>query len=77
MGTPSGEERKKRKMTTLAPYTDAVSSRHGRESLSPAAQARIGQGLKAIFDEIAREPIPDDLLRLLEKLESDDGTKTK
>jgi len=76
-GIPSREQKKKRKMTMLAPYTDAVSSRRGRESLSPAVQARIGQGLKAIFDEIAREPIPHDLLRLLEKLESDDGKKTK
>jgi hypothetical protein len=67
---PTREQREK--ITTMAPYNDAVSSHGERESLSPAAQAQIGRGLRAIFDDIAREPIPDDLLRLLEELETRD-----
>jgi hypothetical protein len=74
-GKPTREQQDKRKMTTMAPYHDAVSA-HG-ESLSPVAQAQIGRGLKAIFDDIAREPIPDDLLRLLKELETRDEEKTK
>ena len=37
--------------------------------LSPALQAHIGRHVRAVFDEVAREPIPDHLLRLLKDLE--------
>jgi hypothetical protein len=37
--------------------------------LSPALQAHIGRHVRAIFDEVAREPIPEHLLRLLKDLE--------
>jgi hypothetical protein len=39
------------------------------EGLSPNLQAHIGRHLRASFDEIAREPIPDRLLQLLKDLE--------
>lgn len=39
------------------------------EGLSPNLQAHIGRQLRAVFDEVAREPIPDRLLRLLKELE--------
>jgi hypothetical protein len=39
------------------------------EGLSPNLQAHIGRHLRASFDEIAREPIPDRLLQLLEDLD--------
>jgi hypothetical protein len=37
--------------------------------LSPGLQAHIGRHLRAAFDEVAREPIPDRLLQLLKDLE--------
>ncbi|HXG79440.1 MAG TPA: NepR family anti-sigma factor [Methyloceanibacter sp.] len=32
-------------------------------------QAHIGRHVRAVFDEVAREPIPEHLLRLLKELE--------
>jgi hypothetical protein len=46
--------------------------RHGAESdrgLTPTLQAHIGRHVRAVFDEVAREPIPEHLLRLLKDLE--------
>jgi Anti-sigma factor NepR len=37
--------------------------------LTPALQAHIGRHVRAVFDEVAREPIPEHLLRLLKDLE--------
>jgi hypothetical protein len=37
--------------------------------LNPTLQAHIGRHVRALFDEVAREPIPDHLLRLLKDLE--------
>lgn len=37
--------------------------------LSPGLQAHIGRHVRAVFDEVAREPIPEHLLRLLNELE--------
>jgi hypothetical protein len=39
------------------------------EGLSPNLQAHIGRHVRAAFDEVAREPIPEHLLRLLKDLE--------
>ena len=43
--------------------------RSSEEGLSPNLQAHIGRHLRAVFDEVAREPIPDRLLQLLKDLE--------
>ena len=37
--------------------------------LTPALQAHIGRHVRAVFDEVAREPIPEHLLRLLKDLD--------
>jgi hypothetical protein len=37
--------------------------------LNPTLQAHIGRHVRAVFDEVAREPIPEHLLRLLNDLE--------
>jgi len=37
--------------------------------LSPGLQAHIGRHVRAVFDEVAREPIPEHLLKLLKELE--------
>jgi anti-sigma factor NepR-like protein len=49
-----------------------VGETHGIEAdggLSPNLQAHIGRHVRAVFDEVAREPIPEHLLRLLNDLE--------
>ena len=46
--------------------TIAVEPENG---LSPSLQAHIGRHVRAVFDEVAREPIPEHLLRLLKDLE--------
>ena len=37
--------------------------------LSRSLQAHIGRHLRATYDEVAREPLPDKLLKLLKDLE--------
>lgn len=39
------------------------------EGMSPALQAHIGRHVRAVFDEVAREPVPEHLLRLLKDLD--------
>jgi hypothetical protein len=39
------------------------------DGLSLSLQAHIGRHVRAVFDEVAREPIPEHLLRLLKDLE--------
>jgi hypothetical protein len=41
--------------------------------MSPNLQAHIGRHLRAAFDEVAREPIPDRLLQLLKDLDRSGG----
>ena len=40
-----------------------------KTGLSPNLQAHIGRHVRAVFDEVAREPVPEHLLRLLKDLE--------
>jgi hypothetical protein len=43
--------------------------READDGLSANLQAHIGRHVRAMFDEVAREPIPERLLRLLNDLE--------
>lgn len=38
-------------------------------SMSPALQAHIGRQVRAMFDSVAEEPVPEHLLRLLKDLD--------
>lgn len=51
--------------------TTRPGSKHpdGGHGLSSDLQAHIGRQLRATFDEVAREPIPDRFLQLLKDLE--------
>jgi Anti-sigma factor NepR len=49
--------------------TEAPQGTDMDEGLSPNLQAHIGRHVRAAFDEVAREPIPEHLLRLLKDLE--------
>jgi len=39
------------------------------KGMSPDLQAHIGQQVRAMFDEVADEPVPEHLLRLLKDLD--------
>ena len=45
------------------------------EGIDAKLQAKLGQTLRAMFDEVARAPVPDKFLDLLKQLES--GEKSK
>ena len=49
--------------------SDEAPGTNADEGLSPTLQAHIGRHVRAVFDEVAREPIPEHLLRLLKDLE--------
>ncbi len=48
---------------------DATLVAEQETGLTPNLQAHIGRHVRAVFDEVAREPIPEHLLRLLKDLE--------
>ena len=43
-------------------------NRQDKSPIDSAIQAHIGQQLRAMYDETAAEPVPEDLLRLLDAL---------
>ena len=44
--------------------------RRTRGPFDPGVQAHIGRQLKAMFDEVVHEPMPDHLVRLLDALQA-------
>jgi Anti-sigma factor NepR len=48
-----------------------------KQGMSPDLQAHIGRHLRALFDEVAREPIPDRFLQLLKDLEKNGPKKNE
>lgn len=46
-----------------------------RAGLDTRLQAKIGQTLKAMFDEVAKAPVPDKFLDLLNKLDAQEKNK--
>jgi hypothetical protein len=45
-------------------------NRRPKVRFDPGVQAHIGRQLKAMFDEVVHEPMPDNLLRLLDSLQT-------
>lgn len=58
--SPSSDKRRPRGMKPAQPN-------------NPAVYDYIGKQLRALYDEVAEEPIPPDLLRLLAELEKKQG----
>jgi hypothetical protein len=44
--------------------------RRTKAPFDPGVQAHIGRQLKAMFDEVVHEPMPDNLVRLLDALQT-------
>lgn len=59
------------RMTATAKDSKTTRSRGAKtdDGMTPALQAHIGRQVRAMFDEVAHEPIPDHLLRLLKDLD--------
>lgn len=48
-----------------------------KETAAKVRQDRIGKQLRRLYDTVAKEPVPDDFLRLLEEADDqDDGDDT-
>jgi hypothetical protein len=54
-----------RKMRTVVPNT----SGRGHAPIDPRIQHEIGKHLRAVYDDVINEPVPDKFMELLEKLE--------
>lgn len=67
------KKKAKRRMTvdpTKGESQDADKAAQGEaEGMSPTLQAHIGRQVRAVFDEVAEEPVPEHLLRLLQDLD--------
>jgi hypothetical protein len=44
--------------------------------MGPELQAHIGRQLRAVYDEVAQQPVPERFLKLLEELERKQATKS-
>ena len=58
-------------MMTRQPGPESIDN----DGLDARLQAQIGQKLKAMFDEVAKAPIPDKFLELLSKLDGLEKSK--
>lgn len=72
---PGASKKMDQSVETGAPADQSTSSDDAalvadqETGLSPNLQAHIGRHVRAVFDEVAREPVPEHLLRLLKDLE--------
>lgn len=58
------------KMDAIATQTDEMGPNADEPRLSEDVQNRIGEQLRALYDQIVEEPVPDHLLKLLKRLEA-------
>lgn len=68
-GTQMDLSAERRTTQARAPAANPPDDRHG---MSPDLQAHIGRHLRALFDEVAQEPVPDRFLQLLKDLEKNE-----
>ncbi|WP_141693813.1 NepR family anti-sigma factor [Methyloligella halotolerans] len=59
----------------VSPMMDGQPAADDKSGLSSDLQAHIGRQLRAAFDEVAREPIPDRFMQLLKDLEESGSKK--
>jgi len=55
--------------------TGGGGGRGGGAELDPRVQGEIGRQLRAVYDDIISEPVPDRFLELLQQLEQSAGKK--
>jgi hypothetical protein len=61
--------RKKPKVDMQARDCSKKAGESGKRGLSPSLQGHIGRQLRAMFDGVAHEPVPERFLQLLKDLE--------
>jgi hypothetical protein len=69
MDQATAEARGEEQTPPTHPSQDTETEAAQPEGLAPNLQAHIGRHLRAVFDEVAREPVPDRFLQLLKDLE--------
>jgi hypothetical protein len=65
---PSGTPKNK-KGNAMRSGAGQVSSEHSVPQIDPRIQNEIGKHLRAYYDDVINEPVPDKFMELLEKLE--------
>jgi hypothetical protein len=63
------KDRRQKKTPGVNKRMDQAAENGPESGLPLTLQAHIGRHVRAVFDEVAREPIPEHLLRLLKDLE--------
>ena len=48
---------------------------HEERSLSPDMQQFIGRQLRAVYDDVAKQPVPDRFLELMKQLDNKTGAR--
>jgi Anti-sigma factor NepR len=66
-GSESAPDKKKGKKMQAG--TEQRSSENARPRIDPRVQREIGKHLRAHYDEVIKEPVPDKFIELLEQLE--------
>ncbi len=66
----------KEMMNTYATHDVANPLAMTTPGMEAELQAHIGRQLRAVYDEVAREPVPDRFLKLLEELERKQAEKS-
>jgi len=66
-GSPGGA--RKKKGTKMRTELEGGSSGRAHARIDPRVQNEIGRHLRAIYDDVINEPVPDKFMELLEKLE--------
>lgn len=51
-------------------------SGRGKPAMDPKVQQAIGKRLRAVYDDVINEPVPDKFMELLAKLERSTSRKT-
>ena len=64
-----GEPARKGSKSMRSPHGQVGPAKDNADSLDPRIQNEIGKHLRAIYDDVINEPLPDRFMELLEKLE--------
>ena len=63
------DPRKRKQAPKMPPQSDTSVASAGDKGVEAAIQAYIGRQLRAVYDEVANEPVPDKFIDLLNELE--------
>jgi hypothetical protein len=68
---------KGKRSATVIPETSLSDKLSSNPKLDRAIQSRIGDQLRAMYDDLMQQPVPDKLRDLLDKLENPNGGQSR